>query len=692
MIREPPAPITASPVGTFPTFRSFKYTGQFIASFSTFVQLKPSGSWNIRLLASNADPRTSFVFINGQAIQLDTAQSGVFSVSSAGWFNLEVRICWPTSGSTFTLSLKAPNAASFSSSSYAFQTLGPTSFALPDAAQNAPLSSSWQVFYNKVNVTATPLSLASLGNITLDASYQFSTVIRDPGAVGALGSALFPSDSMQRQQTSGAVGFMQVFLLPTATLPSSISFNISCKGCQLLMDSVVLIDAWEPLITSFPISKTSSCIKMSSGLQPHQLVIKFAVQPLSTSTMTIAYADCSLPRPVYTSLNGVVPLTYNPLVWQPNQAAINTQSAAFIGGLQCDLYSQSSRLRLTTSFNAQSMTPLYKVRLPQCVNETLAMTSCGLSWNFTIESLFPGLGANTLATTPGATYGLRCWTHWSSGFSIRASATPLSAKPIISLGGIIVSGPSSTLTPNRAPTTTLLTTTGSGSEPFHQLLSVDWFNVTTDQVLSVLDGPTALNINFSNMKLPITGLADADGIDLLNKSQVMRTDSYGAYSATAFVPWGDAQPLVLNDLSRAFLLTGAPTPQAIDLNNGLNKAYAYNRVNGSAVRYTIAPGYYYTALAGLQTIQVVESAASATSLVMGNVTVRNFPAFRPSSTSSTSTFEIFAPAQRNLFSYAICKTSRPDGTTSFGFSTPANTAGPQWDSNTWGRPVWTPNS
>lgn len=167
----------------------------------------------------------------------------------------------------------------------------------------------------------------------------------------------------------------------------------------------------------------------------------------------------------------------------------------------------------------------------------------------------------------------------------------------------------------------------------------------------------------------------------------------GAYSATVFPPAGDAPPLVLNDLSQAFIQTGAPIPYAADSNNGLNKAYAYgSRINGSSVRYTIAPGYYYTNVAGLQAIQVVESAASSTSLVMGNVTVRNWPAFASTTPSSTLTVQIFAPMQRNLYAYAICKTLRADGSTFFSFSTPAFTSDPQWDSNTWGRPVWTPSA
>jgi hypothetical protein len=211
--------------------------------------------------------------------------------------------------------------------------------------------------------------------------------------------------------------------------------------------------------------------------------------------------------------------------------------------------------------------------------------------------------------------------------------------------------------------------------------------------LSVLDGPNTLSINLNDMKLPITGLADASGFDLVNKTQVMRTNVYGAYSATVFPPAGEAPSLVLNDLTQAFITTGAPIPYATDSNNGLSRAYSYGpRVNGSSVRYTFAPGYYYTNVAGLQTIQVVESALSSTSLVMGNVTVRNGPAFGSATTSTASTFEIFAPSQRNLFSYAICKTSRADGTTFFSFSTPAYTSGPQWDSNTWGRPVWTPTT
>lgn len=82
---------------------------------------------------------------------------------------------------------------------------------------------------------------------------------------------------------------------------------------------------------------------------------------------------------------------------------------------------------------------------------------------------------------------------------------------------------------------------------------------------------------------------------------------YGAYSATVFAPSGDVPSVVLNNLTTAYAQTGLPIPMASSQTGGLNVAYSYlPRVNGTVnlLRYTVAPGYWFTWNGGVQTIQV----------------------------------------------------------------------------------------
>lgn len=82
-----------------------------------------------------------------------------------------------------------------------------------------------------------------------------------------------------------------------------------------------------------------------------------------------------------------------------------------------------------------------------------------------------------------------------------------------------------------------------------------------------------------------------------------------------------------------------------------------------------------------QPFQVLETNASSTSIVMGNVTVRNAPAFSPTSgPSSSSSFQVYVPSGVNIVTSVVSKTARSDGKTYFDIST-AGLGG--WDSNQW---------
>ena len=107
------------------------------------------------------------------------------------------------------------------------------------------------------------------------------------------------------------------------------------------------------------------------------------------------------------------------------------------------------------------------------------------------------------------TYGVRCWTTWSRGFTNGAlSVMPASANPVAYLGGLKVFGAGA---PARAPGTTQL-----GRN--YQILSVDWFNVTASTTLTLLsDNGQPVPIDLLNMKLPIGGLADVNGNDVVSE-------------------------------------------------------------------------------------------------------------------------------------------------------------------------------
>lgn len=121
-----------------------------------------------------------------------------------------------------------------------------------------------------------------------------------------------------------------------------------------------------------------------------------------------------------------------------------------------------------------------------------------------LQSVLPGLSAGTPV---GVTYGVRCWTTWSRGFTTGTlTVLPASANPAAYLGGLKVFGSGA---PSWAPNMTQL-----GSN--YQFLSVDWFNVTASMTLSLNDNGSPVPINLVNMKLPIGGLADGNGNDVVS--------------------------------------------------------------------------------------------------------------------------------------------------------------------------------
>ena len=125
-------------------------------------------------------------------------------------------------------------------------------------------------------------------------------------------------------------------------------------------------------------------------LQAHQLILRFAFQSLVAAVTSVRFASCNWKPPVtYYPVGGsglsVPGIVYSPLVWQP-EASVNTANVSFIGGLQCDVY-KNPNSTLTTTFTAQTSLPLYKVRLPICLGNTVETIngSCSSPWSFTLE-------------------------------------------------------------------------------------------------------------------------------------------------------------------------------------------------------------------------------------------------------------------------------------------------------------------
>ncbi|GAX83058.1 hypothetical protein CEUSTIGMA_g10484.t1 [Chlamydomonas eustigma] len=655
-------------------FSTFKYSSGYIVSFTALVQYNVSGVWGVQVQTA-ANSLTTFVFVNGQNVPINsTTQQGIFTAKSTGWYSLELRIAFPQSNIRYSLLMKSPRATVYSSY-YNFQSNSTSFFTFPDYVQNAQLSGVWQAFYNKINTAVSPITVSTVAASTPSSQYQYTTTFTEPSSVTVPLSTLFlPGDSAAATTTTAVVGLMQTYLLPTPSTiwTSPMIFTVTCAGCQLQVDGVTVIDIYEPILINLPgtvLTKSSPCLTLTQN-QPHQLILRFAISALSLSKLSIQYASCTAAAGSSSPLSPVRFIIYSPLVWQPETSVFQYTGAAFIGGLQCDVYQSNAALQ-TLAFSAQVSTPIYKFRIPLCPGETINAT-CNTAWSFALETFLPGLNAGTPV---GVTYGVRCWTTWNRGFTSGSmSVLPASASPTAYLGGLQIYGPGIN---KLAPNMSLLNS-------MYQLLSVDWFNVTAASTLSVYDNKAIVPVDLVTMRLPITGLGGSSGNSLMNGSALL--GAYGACTVTAYPTSTDIVGLISNNLTAALAQMGTPLPAAYDGVDGLDIAYSYPRISGSKVRYTQAAGYYFTSGFGVQTIQVSDVNATSTLVVMGNVTVRNAPTpFSSEAAPSSSTFQIYTPSGVNIYTNVISKTARSDGKTYFDFNTVS--VGP-WDWYQWGCTVY----
>ncbi|KAG1679174.1 hypothetical protein FOA52_000530 [Chlamydomonas sp. UWO 241] len=658
--------------------RAFKYTEGVVASYTANLQLNKTGLWSLRVITT-ADSASTFVTINGVSVPVDSATGVcVFQAAASGWFAVELRLSYPRQLS-YKLQLKGPSDAAFAYYS-GFVASAPTTPALPDYVLNAHLSSAWQVSYNASNVTLASLAAASPGS-----PFQRTTVVLVPWGA-SLSSMLFASEPAY---AGGAVGYMRAFLRPASVAlwpAAGTAFRLQCTGCQMFVDGLLVLDVYDAIITGASTTRVSACLALP-GNKPHEVVVRFASSRTSVG-LSLAHAACTgasvlSPTATFSPVVGTMKVT-NPMVWYPEDAASSLRSAGFIGGLQCDLY-RSAKDQTTLTFSAAQLTPLLKRRLPWCSSnhaETL-LSTCATTLNFRLVDLWPTIDTYTSSS---ASFGLRCWTYWNKGLgTAELTASAGTGTTSVYLGGQqVLGGPS----PARAPATTTL-----GSH--YQLLVIDWTDVRVRSRLRVMSGGTDLAVNLATMRLPITGIADASGYDMATNAIVVGY-VYGAYSRTALVDGGgdEAPPLVLNDLSGPWAWQGSPQPVACNSVDGLSRSYTYPRVVATTrTRYTQAEGYWYNPnfQSGAVTISVAEFNASSTQVTIGNVTVRNAPAFDIDSPAVTDTFEVYVPPQMNMYTNVIVKTRRWDGRTAFDFRTtsPSSAAG-VWDQNQWARTIDAP--
>ncbi|KAG1672720.1 hypothetical protein FOA52_005198 [Chlamydomonas sp. UWO 241] len=657
-----------------PVLTAFKYSSGVLATYTALARLA-GGIWGVQVESVTGD--LAFVFVNGQEVPLDTVtRKGVFTTTAQGWFLLEVRI--PSTGvnTRYTLMTKGPNDDEFVQP-YNLWGSPAASFLFPDRAPYVQLSSVWLANYAIIdNATVSP---ATLGAQTNRAGYPLSAVVANPSA--SLAATLFPGPS---PQPAAAAGFLTAFLMPRAAALRVQAFKISCNGCQLMIDGVVIIDAYQPLITGVGVSGFSPCIDLGTGT--HQMEMRFALKPPSASSnLALSMGACStaptgylLPTPTnFRALSSEQ--LYNPLVWDPKGCADTIGTAAYIGGLQCDVYSSG---RQTLSFAAAQSRPLYKVRLPACSGntETLADT-CDVAWDFTLESLLPGLNAST---PRGAKFGVRCWTLWNQGFpGGNITVEPADASPVAYIGSAKVFGAGS---PGSAPSSTRLV--DELSRRHQQLLAVDWVQVTPTSRLRVSSNGTVLRVDLVSMRLPIGGLADPTLVDRFNGSVVAHAN-FGTYVASVYPASTDVAALVVADLASAYAQTGAAMVQVMQPSTGLNTAYSFPGVNASRVRYAQADGFFYplSYVTGRTSVRVADPQGQATGVVMGNVTVLNAQPFAAAAAARTRSFEMYVPSNNLLSTNVVVKTQAPSGAATFDFFTtaPSPDGVGAWDKWQWVR-------
>eukprot|EP00798_Chlamydomonas_sp_ICE-L_P009849 gene9849-7736_t len=536
---------------------------------SAFTSFKFSTGMDSLLPASQLG-----LYINGNSVSINittdaitnaTIMRSVITATLAGK-RMDIRIKRPTSTVfEYFTGVTAAAMTTYKQPSYALPT--PLSqvwqfSVLTHAMQSHPLFliiynplyyDPLQVYYNKSVPSA--ITREVMGTLTPSANYQYATVLPTTTmAAGQLGALLFSASD----NAVAAIGYATATLTGTRTT----RFRVTCKGCQVLLNGLVVLDAYEAMTLPLSLSKVSPCIQLKSS-QFNELTIRFASNPLSAAALYLSYSDgCSATATSSASLFKSVDNIIGSWGLFSPQDAVRSNRAGYIGGLQCDAWRTANGKRTTS---IPTTDPTWKKRLPDCLNSALDTppSSCAMAWNFSLEDLFPGIRA---ASSTGTTFGVRCWTFVTDKITSGVmTATPAGQGY---LGGRQLFGNVTAMAPTGVNTRLVNSM---------QQLAVEWVDVSSTTKLSVMGGGVVLGIDLLSMRLPIIPVADSGGIDAFGV-KVANSNTAGTYTtAMLSIPVVYSTLLTFN-LGPYEATVRKRIPQASNTNTGLDTANNSHRV------------------------------------------------------------------------------------------------------------------
>eukprot|EP00798_Chlamydomonas_sp_ICE-L_P011580 gene11580-34280_t len=634
----------------FSAFSGFKLSIGYLVSFEAYLQLPVQGIYSLKL-ATSAPTNTLGVYIGGKQLSIDSNQIATFNAGGVGWFKFELRVAYPSA--RLDLTMRAPNSGIYQYVDAVQTTSGPGDFKVPAYSIGAPLNRAWHVHYSKVDPsTITP---QALNTATPNKQYQNTGVFESLNIVaGEVQRVLFPNDP----SATAAIGYTSG-LIRKKDWPHGTRLRVVCKGCQVLLNGLVVIDSFEGLTRSLSTTKTSSCLNLRSN-QTYEVTVRFASAPLSAAALYLTYSEGCSEADYMWPLQDIAE---GRIAWSPKEGARQAR-AGYVGGLQCDVYRKANGVALTQI--DYSNHPTWKVRLPDCPDADLNAPGCSGTWNFSIKDVLIGLEAQTAA---GTTFGVRCWTYIANKFSSGTIGISPADKAVAYLGGIqVFYGKALMGIPSVA-------TMGD----YMQQFSVEWVNVPITTNLIVMDGATPLRLDLTSMRLPITRIADVNGYDT-DGLLIANPEPVGTFSTTVGSIRGDVPRLVEFDLQQEYNEQRKPLPIAVSANQGLDTEYSsgtqtadvhtlartFTFVSIAELRYTDFEGFFFPPnyIPQTYTIKVDNVLAMTTSVTMGDVTVLNSKRdLSINSPASSDTFQVYLPTLCNIYTRVVVKSWRASATT-----------------------------
>eukprot|EP00798_Chlamydomonas_sp_ICE-L_P012853 gene12853-3566_t len=620
----------------FSAFSGFQYSTGYLVSFEAYLQLPVQGLYSLKL-ATAVPTNTLGLYIGGKPVPIGSNQIATFNAQGAGWFKLELRVAYPSA--RLDLTMRAPNSGIYQYVDAVQTSSGPGEFKVSPHSIGSPLNSAWHVHYSKVDISAaTPQAMTSA---TPDMQYQHTGVFESMRMIaGEMKRVMFPNDP----SAAAVIGYTSG-ILKKKEWPHGTRLQVVCKGCQVLLNGLVVIDVSEGITSSLSIAKTSSCLNLRST-DNYELTVRFASAPLNAAALYLSYSegcsDSDYMFPIQTIALGRI-------AWSPEDGAKQSR-AGYVGGLQCDVYRFSNGL--PTYFNDYSKPPSWKVRLPNCPADDLNAPGCSGTWNFAIKDILPGLQAQTAA---GTTFGVRCWSYIANKFASGTIDISPADKAEAYLGGIqVFDGKVLKGIPSVA-----------NMGKYLQQFSVEWVDVPITTNLVVMDGATPLRLDLTSMRLPIARIADVHGYDI-NGLRIAPPEPVGTVSTTVLSVRGDVPRLVNFDLQQEYDNQRKPLPTAVSAQYGLETEYSYGSMFARTLRYTDFEGFFFPPNYSPQTytMKVDNVMGATTSVTMGDVTVLNSNrVLNRLSPPSTDLFQVHLPTFCNIYTRVIVKSQRDSETT-----------------------------